>query len=343
VKKNKNKNKNKKQKTKQKATTTVQRSLESYYLVTNMRRRVKHDLSIYQSSRVEVVGHGAVHKILGLKDGTFITGSNCQGSIKRCTVNGNVLQTFCGNESVERITALMEVDDNTFVSTSHNYSTGASTFKVWNKTTGECHSIETPEVRCLLRLRNNSTFLCGVASGGCCIEERRLDNFEVVERLKHRSSVWCMCELSNGNVISGSSDKMIYEWDMDTKTVVRSFAGHKSGSVEELIELKDKTILSLPSNSNTVKIWNGTTGKCLLSLKHSKSVSAVVELSDGTLLMASDDKIYEWDDKGKCISTFKVKDQVLFSVAIVAMKGLSNGSIVIVNLSQIQVKQTWLR
>jgi len=240
----------------------------------------------------------------------------------------------------------MEVDDDTLVSTSYTHRMdNTSTFKVWNKTTGECRrSFVTPKVLCLLRLRNNnSTFLCGIQKQDDFfqghIEERRLDDFEVVHTLKHADNERCvsMCELSNGNVINGGYFKMIHEWNMKTRTVVRSFVGH-SGGVSELIELKDKTILSLPYDGKTVKIWNGTTGKCLKTLKHSKSVSAVVVLSDGTLLTGSDDKIYEWNEKGKCVSTSK-----LYASGIGAIKELPNGSIVISSSFKMQVRKTWLR
>jgi len=297
----------------------------------------KHDLSTYPFVTID---GGAIQKILELKDGTFITGTERYGSIKRWSVNGELLRCFCKGEWYETITALMEVDENTFLSTSNSPAAGVASFKVWNKTTGECRlPIVTSHVRCLLRLRNNdSTFLCGIGKDGCCMVEMQLDNFEIVETLKHGDNMWCMCELSNGNVLSGGYGKMILEWNMKTKTVIRSFAGHKR-SVSELLELKDKTILSWSSDSETVKIWKDTTGKCLRTLKHPKSVSAVVELSDGTLLTASDDKIYEWDEKGRCVLTSKVE---IDSLGIISMRGLTGGSIVIGNIARTQVRKTWL-
>jgi len=230
----------------------------------------------------------------------------------------------------------MEVDDNTFLSGSLHFFDAA--MKVWNKTTGKClfslHS--TSSVASLLRLRNNTTFLCGLTNG--TIEERRIGgNFGTLYTLKqHHSIVRSMCELRNGNVVSGSEDMTVIEWDMKTKTVIRTFSGH-SDYVYRVAELRNNTIATA-SADKTVRVWEETTGKCAQVLQqHTRPVYGLVELSDGTLLTGSTDQtIREWNNKGECVSTCQVNHQ------ITCMRELRDGSIVTGGGGgEIEVRKTW--
>jgi WD40 repeat protein len=268
-----------------------------------------------------------VFDVIQLKDGTLL--SCADQTIKRWTVEGQLLNTFLDHAA--SVYCLMELDDNFFLSGSWE-----TTMKVWNKTTGKCfHSISTARaVCCVLRLRNNFSFLCGLGDG--TIEERRLDNFATLHIFKqHSNTVQSMFELSNGNVVSGSSDDTAKEWDMKTKTVVRTFAGH-SDSVLWVIELRDKTIATA-SSDKTVRVWEETTGRCVRVLRGG---SAVVELSDGTLLTGGDNTIREWNRDGECvrISTFAGDENLQ------CLRALKNGSIVLGDcVGNVRVQQTWLR
>eukprot|EP01102_Stenamoeba_stenopodia_P013552 TRINITY_DN4415_c0_g1_i2.p1 TRINITY_DN4415_c0_g1~~TRINITY_DN4415_c0_g1_i2.p1 ORF type:complete len:181 (+),score=13.98 TRINITY_DN4415_c0_g1_i2:80-622(+) len=155
-----------------------------------------------------------VDAILQLSDGTLVTCENM--AIKRWTVNGQLLNTFMGH--TDFVTSLMEVDEDTFLSGSYD-----KTLKLWNKTTGKClnswQCFYEPRGYCckLLRLRNNrSVFFVGMMDGW--IEERHIDNGKTIGHLHlHSDVISCFCELSNGQIVSGSWDGRLKVWN--TKTI----------------------------------------------------------------------------------------------------------------------------
>jgi WD40 repeat protein len=157
---------------------------------------------------------------------------------------------------------------------------------------------------------------------------------------QHSNSVESMCELSNDNVVSASWDKTAKEWDMKTKTVVRTFIGH-SDWVMRVTELRDKTIATA-SWDQTVRVWEETTGTCVRVLRgHARCVSVVVELLDGALLTGSyDSTIREWNRDGECasVSTF------MGDKGIRCLRAMKNGSVVLGDCGGgIQVQKTRLR
>eukprot|EP01102_Stenamoeba_stenopodia_P008906 TRINITY_DN2604_c0_g1_i7.p1 TRINITY_DN2604_c0_g1~~TRINITY_DN2604_c0_g1_i7.p1 ORF type:complete len:277 (+),score=59.83 TRINITY_DN2604_c0_g1_i7:108-833(+) len=161
---------------------------------------------------------------------------------------------------------------------------------------------------------------------------------------QHTNYVRCMCELSNGYLVSGSSDETLNVWDMNTKTVIHTLTGH-SEAVLCVIQLKmrgvadDQILVASGSMDGTIRIWNVTTAQCLRVLTdHAGNVRGLVELSDGTLLSASEDKtIREWNiNKGQCISVFKAQYEIM------CMRLLRDGSIIIGGMDgEVEIRQTW--
>eukprot|EP01102_Stenamoeba_stenopodia_P011777 TRINITY_DN3639_c0_g3_i2.p1 TRINITY_DN3639_c0_g3~~TRINITY_DN3639_c0_g3_i2.p1 ORF type:complete len:255 (-),score=45.82 TRINITY_DN3639_c0_g3_i2:50-814(-) len=210
--------------------------------------------------------------------------------------------------------------------------------KVWNKTTGEClRTIHmTGPVWRLLRLTNNSTFLCGLDDGR--VEERRLVNFEALHTLhQHTDAVYSMCEVSGGAVVTASGDTTLKVWDMNSKTVICTLTGH-SDDVIKVIQLRGTTTVASGSHDKTVRVWDVTTGNCVRVLQgHIDSVQTLVELRDGTLLSGSyAESIREWNIKGECVATYKLMSEVI------SMTELRDGSIAIGSLrGEMQVRKTW--
>ena len=68
-----------------------------------------------------------------------------------------------------------------------------------------------------------------------------------------------------------------------------TLTGH-SDWVTSVIQLSDGKVCS-GSFDKTVKIWDLTTGRCVMTLKgHCDSVRSVIQLSDGKVCSGSDDK-----------------------------------------------------
>jgi len=77
----------------------------------------------------------------------------------------------------------------------------------------------------------------------------------------HKGDVYCVA--TNGQVIvSGSDDKMINVWDLDTGRWVNTLKGHS----ERIwcIEVKNNIVVS--GAHKHVKVWDLTTGQCTSTL-----------------------------------------------------------------------------
>ena len=64
---------------------------------------------------------------------------------------------------------------------------------------------------------------------------------------------------------TGSDDKTIKIWNLDSGKCIRTLVGH-TGSVYS-IQLLPKNQLLTGSNDETIKTWNFETGECVLTFK----------------------------------------------------------------------------
>ena len=83
----------------------------------------------------------------------------------------------------------------------------------------------------------------------------------------HNSSIWSMIKLSNDNIVTGSSDKLIKIFnilDQSSEPIIK-LRGHK-GTIFCLGELEKNKILS-GSEDRTIKLWDLETKKCILTLE----------------------------------------------------------------------------
>jgi len=76
----------------------------------------------------------------------------------------------------------------------------------------------------------------------------------------HTEPIWCLCELNNGNIASGSVDKTIKIWNTQNKSCIFTIKGHTQ-TVWCIIPLKSGDFLS-GSADGTVKIWNHEDKMC---------------------------------------------------------------------------------
>lgn len=297
-----------------------------------------HNLSKYPTIQFDGRHNSCVTAIIELTDGTLVSCAN-DGTIRRWTAQGQLLNLFLANSSV--VSCLMEVNNN-MVLTNSDYET----MNLWNLTTGECLlslSTSSESIWCLLRLKQSSSFLCGMDSG--CIQERVMDNnysFETLDSKQlHSDRVLCLCELRNGWIVSGSADETLKVWEMQSnnKTVLHTLEGH-SDSIHRVIELQGSyhTIAS-GSDDRTVRIWAVATGQCLRVLnEHMQSVRGLVELSDGVLLSGSWGELIVWTNPEERVVSCKLP------AAINCIVGLRDGSIVTGSIyGDIELRKTWMR
>eukprot|EP01102_Stenamoeba_stenopodia_P007888 TRINITY_DN2229_c0_g1_i4.p1 TRINITY_DN2229_c0_g1~~TRINITY_DN2229_c0_g1_i4.p1 ORF type:complete len:302 (-),score=43.38 TRINITY_DN2229_c0_g1_i4:25-930(-) len=235
----------------------------------------------------------------------------------------------------------MELDDETFLLISNNYST-ANVYKMCDQTTIECiKSFEVQMVYCLLKLSNDSTFLFGMSDG--TIEERSLEecNKTLHTLQDHKMGVTCLCELSNGNVVSGSHDGWLKMWDMDTKQLICTINEYMPELyITAVTELRDQTVAC--TTNHDIKIWKVSHSLIIDSLLRvltipNTSFDSLVALSDGTLLSGGciDGTIVVWNEQGECVSTQ--------TYSVQSMKLLRDGeTLAIITVEDVDLRKTWM-
>jgi WD40 repeat protein len=123
----------------------------------------------------------------------------------------------------------------------------------------------------------------------------------------------------NGQYIAtGSGEKTIKIWDIDTGLYLQSLSGHLS-EINAITFSSTNQILATASVDRTVKIWDITTGKCLKTLQgRADFVHSVTFSSDNrTIISGSQHSIKFWDvESGQCISTLFKSNDWLSSIIV---------------------------
>jgi WD40 repeat protein len=86
--------------------------------------------------------------------------------------------------------------------------------------------------------------------------------------------------ISHKHVLSGSSDKTIKLWDMNTCECIKTFMGH-SGPVTTIIKLShpNNNLIASGSFDKTIRIWNLISEQCLRIIQaHQEFVRCLLAL-----------------------------------------------------------------
>ncbi|XP_046617824.1 phospholipase A-2-activating protein isoform X1 [Neodiprion virginianus] len=76
----------------------------------------------------------------------------------------------------------------------------------------------------------------------------------------HTAAVWCVADLANGVIVSGSADKLVIAWRRNG-TILHKFSGH-TDCVRGICVIKDEEFLSC-ANDATIRHWSVSLGTCL--------------------------------------------------------------------------------
>lgn len=136
-----------------------------------------------------------------------------------------------------------------------------------------------------------------------------VDNLAVKKILiGHAQSVGCLAVSPDGDILaSGSSDRTVKLWELDTGTEIRTLTGH-FGEVEAITISPDGDILASGSDDTTVRLWELKTGRELCRLDHPHKVRSLTFSPDGRILASGLDSgiIKLWELKtGKEPRTLK--------------------------------------
>ena len=151
------------------------------------------------------------------------------------------------------------------------------------------------------------------------VQEEPVDQAPMVLK-GHNGSVWGVAVTPDGKtVVSGSADKTVKVWDLETGHCRATFKDHTDFVRGAAVTPDGKTVVS-GSADKTVKVWDLETGHCRATFKgHTDFVRGVAVTPDGkTVVSVSDGSTLKvWDlATGHCRATFKGHTDFVRGVAV---------------------------
>lgn len=110
----------------------------------------------------------------------------------------------------------------------------------------------------------------------------------------HTLAVWCVADLPNKSIVTGSADKTVIIWSR-TGTQLHKLDGH-TDCVRDIASIKHDEFLTC-ANDATVKHWNAVTGACLGTYYgHENYIYSISATLSGDLVVTSgeDKSIRVW-------------------------------------------------
>ncbi|XP_057317804.1 phospholipase A-2-activating protein [Microplitis mediator] len=151
-----------------------------------------------------------------------------------------------------------------------------------------------------------------------------LDNVEepLLTLHGHSLAIWCVADLPNKAIVTGSADKNVIVWSRDG-TQVHQLEGH-TDCVRDIAAIKADEFLTC-ANDATIRHWNAITGGSLgVYYGHENYIYSISATFDGSLVVSSseDKSIRVWKN-GKVDQTIMVPTTSVWCVEL-----LPNGDIV---------------
>ena len=119
--------------------------------------------------------------------------------------------------------------------------------------------------------------------------------------------------------VSGSADKTVRLWDLDTGQCIRTMEGHTDDVWSVTVTLDGKFAVS-GSKDNTIRLWELETGRCVQTIeRHTKCTRSLYISPDGRFAVSHyhDKNLRVYDLKNnKCISTLEGHTDTVSSVSI---------------------------
>lgn len=101
----------------------------------------------------------------------------------------------------------------------------------------------------------------------------------------HTAAVWCVADLSNGCIVTGSADKFVIIWRSDG-SVQHKLSGH-TDCVRDISTLSSNEFLTC-ANDATVRHWNASLGTCLGSYcGHENYIYSIIAKENGSSIFTS--------------------------------------------------------
>ena len=131
----------------------------------------------------------------------------------------------------------------------------------------------------------------------------------------HTQQVKCVVFSSDGNsLVSGSHDRSVKLWDVQTGGVVKTFLGHRDWVWSVSISA-DLTTIASGSGDGKICLWGIETGECYHTIWQHNTVCHVMfsPKVPQCLISVSGDKLWQWDANGSQIRQLFNGSHVAFS------------------------------
>lgn len=138
----------------------------------------------------------------------------------------------------------------------------------------------------------------------------------------HTAAVWCVADLLNGNIVTGSADKLVIVWTKDG-SVQHKLTGH-ADCIRDIADIKEDEFLTC-ANDATIRHWNAKLGTCLGTYcGHENYIYSIAAVPNGTYVFSSgeDRTIRVWHN-AEVSQTIVLPTQSIWCVVL-----FSNGDII---------------
>lgn len=183
----------------------------------------------------------------------------------------------------------------------------------------------------------------------CLWEIRTGELYPIGERLaiftEHTDRVSTVVFSPDGKVLaSGSQDKTIQLWDINTRSHLKTLTGHEDG-ITAVVYSPDGNTLASGSQDGTIRLWHAHTGDLMLPpIEETGQVTSLAYSPDGNLLASGSEDanaVHVWNAQtGKRLQTFTGHTQsvnaVVFSPDGETLASVSeDGTILLWDLTQL--------
>lgn len=146
-----------------------------------------------------------------------------------------------------------------------------------------------------------------------------------VTYLGHSAAVWCVADLPNSSVVTGSADKTVIIFTRDGK-VLHKLNEH-TDCVRDISVIKDNEFLTC-ANDATIKHWNAVSGNCLGSFYgHTNYIYSMSSVPGGSLAVSSgEDKTVRVWINGEVDQTISLPAQSVWSVRLLPNEDIVCGT-----------------
>jgi len=168
----------------------------------------------------------------------------------------------------------------------------------------------------------------------------------------HMGRVTCVTVLEDGTAASGSDDKIIRLWDLDTSETLKSLRGHRD-SIRSLAGTMTTRRLASGSDDGTIRVWDLDSGdpQQIISAVVAGSVLSLAWLPGGCLASGTTRNVVSiWQpgmgvvDTAKCKAVLKGHAGAVTSLQLLSNGRLSSGSrdhtIIVWDLQRARAEQT---